>query len=98
MIYPDQLNQSMFHMRWTSGDPAAKASDPKAATFSIFYGKTGFKADLKGSLEATIVGDTSLSISIGENRLSFDGSLGPFGLWSVSVAIEGLKINAIIDP
>jgi len=98
LVYPDQLNQSMFHMRWTRGDPADKASDPTAATFSIFYDKTGFKAEVKGALQSTIVKDTSFSISIGNNTLSFDGTSGSYGMWAMSVDIEQLKMAAVIDP
>lgn len=88
----------MFHMRWTRGDPAAKASNPAAATFSIFYEKTGFQAEVQGTFQSTITDDTFLSISIGNNSLSFDGTLGPYGLWNCAVDIEGLKIAAVIDP
>ena len=90
----------MFHFRWTRGNPASPVpvSLPQSATFSVFYPKTGFKADVKGVLKATAVGDSSLSISIGKNYLSFDGTKGPYGLWNVSVDIEGLKTNVVIDP
>jgi len=99
-VLPDHLNQSMFHFRWTRGNPASPVpvSIPQSATFSVFYPKTGFKADVKGLLKATAVGDSSLSISIGKNYLLFDGTKGPYGLWNLSVDIEGLKANVIIDP
>ena len=98
-VLPDALNQSMFHFRWTKGDPAASIlRSPKSATFSVFYQKTGFRADVEDSLEFNAVGDSSLSISIGKNSLSFDGTKGPFGLWTVSVDIEGLKVAVIVDP
>ena len=63
-----------------------------------FYERTGFRADVKGSFESNIVGDSLLSISIGKNYLPFNGTKGPFGLWDVSVDIEGLEVNGIIDP
>jgi len=97
-VLPDFLNQSMFHFRWTRGDPAARVSNTRTATFSLFYEKTGFRASVTDSFKADTVGDSSLSISIGKNSLSFDGSKGPFGLWTVSADIEGLKANVMIDP
>ena len=97
-VLPDFLNQSMFHFRWTRGDPAARNSNPRTATFSLLYEKTGFRASVKDSFKADTVGDSSLSISIGKNTLSFDGTKGPFGLWSISADIEGLKANVIVDP
>ena len=98
-VLPDQLNQSMFHFRWTRGDPAASSSDLRAATFSAYYEKTGFRANVKGSFESKITGDTYLSMSIGDNHLSFNGSAGGlFGLWNASVNIEGLKVDVVIDP
>ena len=97
-VLPDYLNQSMFHFRWTRGNPAALISVPQIATFSVFYEKTGFRADVKGLLKSNTVGDSLLSISIGKNSLSFDGTKGPYGLWNVSVDIEGLKTNVVIDP
>lgn len=97
-VLPDQLNQSMFHFRWTRGDPAVSSSDISAATFSAFYQKTGFRAEVKGSFETKTVGKSLLSMSIGKNTLLFDGSIGMFGLWNVTVDIEGLKLDMIIDP
>jgi hypothetical protein len=88
----------MFHFRWTRGNPAALISVPQIATFSIFYEKTGFKADVRGLFKSDTVGDSSLSMSIGKNYLSFDGTKGPYGLWNVSVDIEGFKSNVVIDP
>lgn len=89
----------MFHFRWTRGDPAASSSDLRAATFSAYYEKTGFRANVKGSFESKITGDTYLSMSIGDNHLSFNGSAGGlFGLWNASVNIEGLKVDVVIDP
>ena len=97
-VLPDQNNQSMFHFRWTRGNPAANASDPRAGTFSVFYEKTGFRADVKSTFKSSVAGDALLSVSIGKNRLSFDGTWGPFGLWNATVDIEGLKVDALIDP
>ncbi|KAF9646564.1 hypothetical protein BDM02DRAFT_2993722 [Thelephora ganbajun] len=95
-VLPDTLNRSMFHFRWTRGNPADPTSDPQTATFSAYYEKTGFRADVSGPFMSNIVGDSSLSISTGKNYLSFDGTKGPFGFWNVSVDIEGLKATVVV--
>lgn len=87
----------MFHFRWTRGDPASSASDLSSATFSAYYEKTGFTASVGGLFETTIIGDSFLSMSIGDNYLRFNGSVGLFGLWSVSVDIEGLGVDVVVD-
>jgi hypothetical protein len=97
-VLPDQLNQSMFHFRWTRGDPAADKSDPSVATFSAFYQKTGFTAELKGTFETEVTGTSLLNMSIGNNVLLFDGSVGLFGIWNASIDIEGLLVTASVDP
>lgn len=73
-VLPDQNNQSMFHFRWTRGDPAVSTSNPRTGIFSVFYEKTGFRADVKSSFGSSVVGDSLLSVSIGKNRLSCDGT------------------------
>jgi hypothetical protein len=98
-VLPDTLNQSMIHFRWTRGNPATLASSPRGnGTFSVFYPKTGFKADAEGPFVSNAGGDSSLSISVGKNYLLFDGTKGPYGLWNVSVDINGFKTNVQIDP
>ena len=62
---------------------------------TLFYEKTRFRANVKGSFEPNIVGDSLLSISIGKNYLSFIGTKSPFGLWDVSTDVEELKVNVI---
>ena len=97
-VLPDQLNQSMFHFRWTRGDPTSSSSLNTDATFSAYYAKTGFRAEVKGSFESVTVGDTLLTMSIGSNSMMFNGSVGMFGLWTVSVNIEGLQVITVVDP
>lgn len=88
----------MFHFRWTRGNPAAGTSNPMTGTSSVFYEKTGFRADVKSSFKSAVVGDSLLSVSIRKNRLSFDGTRGPFGLWNAALDVEGFKVDAFIDP
>ena len=98
-VLPDTLNQSMFHFRWTRGDPATPLATPlQTATFSVVYPKTGFAASIKGPLEVNAVPGTSMSISVGGNSLSFDGTKGPFGLWNVTININKLQMSVLIDP
>ena len=97
-VLPDQNNQSMFHFRWTSGDPAANASDPTNGTFSVFYEKTGFRAAVQDSFVSNVVEGSFVSISVGNNTLLFDGTVGQYGMWNASLDIQGFKLDGIIDP
>ena len=96
-VLPDTLNQSMYQFRWTRGDPAAFGSTLDTATFSAAYEKIGFTTSVTGQFEYKAVDETSMSISIGNNVLSFDGTQGPYGLWSLSVDAGGLQVDIVID-
>jgi hypothetical protein len=96
--------KAMTIMQWTRGDPTSSSSDPnKIGTFVV-----SIVSDLYENITASVtdklvyhtLDDSHLSISVGDNRLSFNGSLGTWGGggWNVSVNLDGLKIECFVDP
>lgn len=79
-VLPGVTNDSMSVLQWTRGDPASPSSNPEdLATFSIFASHGSFSATVKENFVYKELSANILDISIGENHLIFDGTIGQYG-------------------